>query len=266
MEWFTLVMLFSMGLCAGSFVNMLVYRTAVKYELIKIKKRVLGERSVCDYCGRQLGWSDNIPVISWLVLGGHSRCCHKKLPLLYPIVELSTGILFVMSFVILNEVKELAIGGSEILLTLRLARVIASLVVITMMVFSTVFDLKYMILPDFATIVMGVGALILGGTQGVAAALVASGFLGVLFLVTRGRGLGLGDVKLAVVMGLLLGLTRVIVAFYVAFIVGAIVGGGLLLSHRVTRKSKIPFGPFLILGTLVSWWYGNSLWYIVFSR
>ena len=96
------IIFFVLGLCFGSFVNMLVYRTAKKYKILKIKRadtsvRPYNEsRSYCDYCGRQLKWFENIPVFSWLFLKGKTKCCKKKLPVSYPVVELLMGILFLI--------------------------------------------------------------------------------------------------------------------------------------------------------------------------
>ena len=91
------IVIFVLGLCAGSFVNMLVYRTVIGYklEINKIHK-VKSSRSFCDFCGRQLGWYENIPVLSWLVLRGKTNYCQQKLPLLYPVVEIGTGIMFLV--------------------------------------------------------------------------------------------------------------------------------------------------------------------------
>lgn len=253
MEIFVGLMVFVLGLCVGSFINMLVYRTAVKYGLHKVKKGFLKERSVCDFCGKQLHWYENIPICSWILLGGRTKCCHKKLPILYPIVELATGIIFGLSLM-----------RSPMMIYDWRAWV--GLILLTLMIFSTVFDIKYMILPDFSTVLMIMLAIFLSGFSGVLAAIGASGFLLLLHLVTKGKGMGFGDVKLALFMGLLLGIKEVIVAFYFAFIVGAIVGVGLMIVNKVGRKSPVPFGPFLLLGTLLSWWYGSTIWYIVFNR
>lgn len=257
--------IFLLGLCVGSFVNMLVYRYAVKNRLESHACRQAGpkspksykvknqNRSFCDYCGRQLRWYENIPVISWLFLGGRSNCCRKKLPILYPIVELGMAVLMVMTY---------AKTGSWL-----------GVLLIAVMVFSCVVDLKYMILPDVATLILIVlSVLMLIGRWPASprleflSALGATGFLGILYLVTKGKGMGFGDVKLAVFMGLLLGFPRIIVAFYIAFIVGAVVGVYLLLSKKVSRLDPIPFGPYLFLGTLAAWWYGQRIWYIVLGR
>ncbi|MFA6518678.1 MAG: A24 family peptidase [Candidatus Shapirobacteria bacterium] len=124
---------------------------------------------------------------------------------------------------------------------------------IGVIVFATIIDLKYMILPDGATVALIILALMMGfsvdkllaGAGGVA-------FLGGLHLITKGKGMGLGDVKLALFMGLLLGGRGLIIAFYVAFIAGAIVGVVMLAFNKKKLKSPIPFGPFLFLGVLVA--------------
>jgi prepilin signal peptidase PulO-like enzyme (type II secretory pathway) len=143
------MMIFVLGLCAGSFVNMLEYRTANKYKLIKIKfKKLNKNRSVCDFCGNQLNWYDNIPVMSWLWLGGKSRCCAKKLPIAYPIIELSAGLMFLIDYQL-----RIVNYGWDWNLGLDLA-------VITLLAFLAVFDMKYMILPDFSEyILIGIAAV-----------------------------------------------------------------------------------------------------------
>jgi prepilin signal peptidase PulO-like enzyme (type II secretory pathway) len=247
MEIFMGAIVFLIGLCCGSFVNMLVYRTEIKYELKKSKfKGTDRDRSYCDFCGKQLHWYENIPVFSWLVLGGKSRCCRKKLPIQYPLVELSTGILFLF---FINNYLAMIIG--------------------TLLVFEFVFDLKWMILPDFSTYILIGIAFILALVGGHACPPLLSGlgaflFLLLIHLVTRGRGMGFGDVKLALFMGLFLGWPKIIVAFYFAFISGAIIGIGLIVSKKLKRSSQVPFGPFLIVGTVVAYLIGDSLMYYVY--
>jgi len=136
------------------------------------------------------------------------------------------------------------------------------------LVFSAVFDLKYMILPDFSTVILIILAVIFLFVEtpcvaslqdNILSALVASGFLLILNLITKGNGMGMGDVKLAVFMGLFLGYPKTIIAFYVAFIVGAIWGLILMIFKKATKKSQVPFGPFMILGFFVAWWFGNLI-------
>lgn len=247
-----LIFIFILGLCFGSFVNMLIYRVAVKYRLEKEKFEIKDKnRSFCDYCGKQLNWYENIPVVSWLVLKGKTKCCHKKLPISYPVVELLTGILF-----LIYEMRFM-IYESNILFW------ILGLIVVVLLIFSAVFDWKYMILPDFATVILIIMAFlgVIFDESNIIpyllSALIASGFLLVLNLITKGKGMGMGDVKFALFMGLFLGYPKIIVAFYVAFVVGAIYGLGLIFFKKASKKSQVPFGPFLILGTLTAWWWGQ---------
>jgi len=227
-------MFFVLGMCVGSFVNMLIYRTAVKYKLTK-NKVANQNRSFCDFCGRQLKWYENIPIISWIIQKGNTRCCHKKLPVAYPLVEIGLGVIF------------LIIG-------LRVELVIA-----TLLVFSAIFDLKYMILPDFSTymLIMLAAVFYHNWLAGLGSGL----FLLILYLITKGRGMGFGDVKLAVFMGLYLGYPKIIVAYYPAFIIGAVVGLGLIILKIKKRSEPIPFGPFLILGTVLASVYGDKILY-----
>lgn len=249
------IIFFVLGLCFGSFVNMLVYRTVVKYELksssFSSRLRKNEKRSFCDYCGRQLKWYENIPVFSWLFLKGRTKCCHKKLPLSYPIVELLMGVLFLIYFSRFNFFEN------------NICFWILGLIIIVFLVFSAVFDLKYMILPDFSTVILILVAflILLISRENIflnlLIALIASGFLLILNLITKGNGMGMGDVKLALFMGLFLGASKTIIAFYVAFIVGAILGILLMFFKKATRKSQVPFGPFMILGVFMSWWWGD---------
>jgi leader peptidase (prepilin peptidase)/N-methyltransferase len=148
---------------------------------------------------------------------------------------------------------------------IELIRFFLVIVLVTLLVFSAVFDIKYLILPDFATIM-----LIIISSLGVLfdepniipyllSAIGAAGGLGFLYLITKGKGMGFGDVKLAVFMGLFLGWPNIIVAMYVAFVTGALFGLVGMVSKKMTKKTQIPFGPFLILGTLVALIWGKEI-------
>ncbi len=266
MEIFLGIMVFLMGLVAGSFVNMLVYRTAVKYRLKKGERKTRPynkNRSFCDFCGRQLKWYENVPVISWLWQRGRSRCCQKPLPYSYPLIELGTALIFWINFRFFLFPSWFLLNNSQLLgflITLFL-----EMVAITMLVFEADFDRRHMILPDngiITLVVVGILMILVGRAQdspvlSLFSALGAFGFLLLLHLITKGKGMGMGDVKYALFMGLWLGFPKIIVAFYVAFVVGALFGIGSMLRGKMSRKSVMPFGPFLILGTIVAWWWGN---------
>lgn len=269
MVFFLGMMIFVFGLCFGSFVNMLVYRTAINYKLKKEKIDVKSKnRSFCDFCKRQLSWHENIPVLSWIIQKGKTRCCQKKLPIAYPIVEILMGILFVLNFYFLTLNKFLVLNFQNILIF------ILSFAIIMFLVFSTVFDLKYMILPDFSTVILTVIGFVLIGYgaingqvnlfwQNLITGIIVTLFFLFLHLVTKGKGMGMGDVKLVFFIGLFLGWQKTIVAMYMAFIAGAIVGIFLMAFKKLSRKAEIPFGPFLIFGTFFGWWVGNDVWQLI---
>ncbi len=251
-------MIFVLGMCVGSFINMAVYRVAYKEKLLRATTRVartvgaglMPARSFCDFCGRQLAWFDNIPIFSWLVYGGKSRCCGKKLPLLYPIVEISTGCLFLLYY------------QSSIF---NLQSIVVYLI-IGLLVFEAVFDFKYMVIPDstaYALIGLSVFRWIILGAKidYLYTALLSALFIFVLHKIKiKGKeAMGDGDIFLAFFMGLFLGFPNIIVAFYIAFIVGAAVGIILIAFKKVKKLSPIPFGPFLILGTIIANFGGERI-------
>ena len=250
-------LIFLLGLAVGSFINMAVYRYSQRW---RIKDILAGAKfSSCDFCGRRLSWRENIPVASCWAQGRKSRCCRKKLPVTYPVVELATGALF-----LIYSLRFITYGSNIVFFLLGLA-------MIALLVFSAVVDAKYLILPDEVTamlIIIAVLGVVFDEKNIVpylGSALGAAGFLGVIYLLSGGRGMGLGDVKLAVFMGLFLGWPQILLAVYTAFVAGAIVGLGLMMAGKAGRKTQIPFGPFLILGTIAAWFWGNGIWYYVLN-
>ena len=232
------IIFFVLGLCVGSFLNMYQYRLARKYKLIKNKKfKIDNKRSYCDYCGKQLHWYENVPVISWIIQRGKTRCCGKKLPIQYPLLELSMGIIFVL--INFNYVY---------------------LVIASLLIFSLVFDLKYMIIPDRTNLALVIIALIFFRNN----FLVGLGSLLFFFILNRikirgSEAMGMGDVKYSLFMGLFLGWPNILVAIYFAFVVGAVVSIILLIFKIVKKENPIPFGPFLIIGTIVAKIYGEQI-------
>jgi prepilin signal peptidase PulO-like enzyme (type II secretory pathway) len=270
-EILLLIIVYILGCCFGSFVNMLVYRTAINYELESQKFKIKNKnRSFCDYCGRQLKWHENIPVISYIIQKGKTRCCQKKLLIAYPVIEVITGLLFLINFKFL--ITNFSITGEFHFVSQLLINLIISFVIIVFLVFSAVFDLKYMVLPDFSTIVLVFSAvinLLLNNRNSLlpylASALIGCGFLWFLNFITKGKGMGWGDVKYAIFIGLFLGFPKTVIAFYTAFIVGAIVGIFLMLLKKAHKKTMVAFGPYLILGTIIAWWWGEKIWQLIFG-
>lgn len=244
------VFIFILGLFIGSFLNVLVDRLPKGESVIK-------GRSHCDKCKRILKWYDLIPLISFIMLKGKCRYCSTSLSLYYPIVEFTTGAMFVLVLLFVgrmnHELRIMDLGYHFFL--------IASFIVIFFA------DIKYGIIPDkiiFPSILVSfIYLFFIHNSLFVIhfwSALGASLFFLLLFLVTKGKGMGFGDVKFAFLMGLILGFPNIIVSLYVAFLTGAIVGCILILWRKKRIfGTAIPFGPFLVIGTLMSIFSGDFL-------
>lgn len=246
------------GLIFGSAINALIWR-------LKVGKSWVKGRSECPDCGHRLAAKDLVPVLSWLTLGGKCRYCHKPIKD-HPIIEIITGMLFGLSvYAFLPNSAQAVVGLAW------------WLVMLFMLITLAVYDAKWMLLPDkvmgplavVALLYIGYLALMGGGWHlvmtSLAAATLAGGSFLLLALATRGRAMGGGDVKLAFVMGLILGLKATVLAMLVAFNVAAVVGISLIITKRRTRRDQIPFGPFLVLGTVMAFIWGRPIinWYLV---
>ena len=245
--------LFLFGLAIGSFLNVLIDRWS--------QEQSIQGRSHCDYCHRQLCWYDLIPVVSFVLLGGKCRYCHKKLSWQYPLVEILTGGLFLITYYLPAGRQ-----ANHLYLWAYLG-IVSCLIVIF---FS---DAKYHIIADQTEIGLLIFGLILlpyiGASHAsplpvvffnrVIAAIIVMAPILFLHYVTRGKGMGFGDVKLAFVIGFLLGLQAGIIALYFAFIFGAVYGLVMLFMHRRGLKSKIAFGPFIVTGTFIMLFWGDKI-------
>lgn len=250
-------LLFSIGLFFGSFFLVVIDR------LPKEKNPLIG-RSVCDHCGHVLSWYDLFPVLSFFSLGGKCRYCRKKVSIYYPLVEIITGILFVLTHV-------LVVSGSRYL-AVNIELLFALFTISTfIIIFFT--DLKYGLIPFIivipASIVTVFYLLLTNPSLLLPAAFSAVGagvFFLIIFLITRGRGMGFGDVILSSYLGFLLGYPGIIIALYIAFLTGAF--GSLILiliGRKKLKGSTIPFGPFLILGAYIAFFWGEQITAIVYQ-
>ncbi|PIZ63239.1 hypothetical protein COY16_02590 [Candidatus Roizmanbacteria bacterium CG_4_10_14_0_2_um_filter_39_13] len=242
--------LFFIGLFFGSFLNVLADR-------LSKRKTILG-RSMCDSCKHVLSWNDLIPIVSYLMLHGKCRYCKAPFSIQYPLAEIFTGVIFVLTWYLSTE--RLIISADLFGIHIIHIAIVAVLIVMFLS------DIRYQIIPDemqIALLMLGIlkvvslslflkGTSLIGLSQDLGMHIlygvgVMSPLL-LVFLITKGRGMGFGDVKLAFVMGLILGLLSGFLALYISFVVGGMVGGVLLLTKKGKRKTKIAFGPFLILG------------------
>lgn len=247
-------MLFLMGISVGSFLGVVLFR-------MRTGDSPMRGRSYCDHCKKPIGWYDNIPLLSFVLLGGKCRYCRKKISREYPVVELLTGIQFVWVYWLL-KVNFAFFGQVEgfyslALLTYWLVLFAGSLTI-------AVYDLKHMLIPDgVLNLLIATAFLRLffsGNWQVVGVAVVSMLFIGLIWWVTKGKGMGDGDVKLAFLMGLVLGFPLIVVAFFVAFLTGSVAGVILILGKKSKLGSKIAFGPFLLLGMLTAKLWGYPLW------
>jgi len=258
------LIVFIFGLFLGSFLGVLVNRLPREETVIK-------GRSRCEFCGKELQWMDLIPVLSFISTGGKCRYCHVSLPYFYPSIELSTGALFVLTYLFLIPNQIINHQLSIINYQLSTINLLYYLIVVSGFVVVFFMDLRCgLILDKILWTLTGVilvylfivnpESLIINLVCGVLAFLFFL-LIALAFKFIRGKdGMGGGDIKLAFVLGLFLGFPNIIVALYLAFLTGAI--GGIILilwKKKSPKKAILPFGPFLILGTLVCLFWGNLI-------
>jgi len=250
----TYFFVFFFGLILGSFLNSIIWRL---WDNIAIFART---RSMCINCRQQLSWKENIPLLSWLVLKGRCLHCKKNISVYYPMVELGVAIAF-------------ALVAYHYLPTPNFSEwsLLRDFIFTAFLVVIFVHDLRYqVILPNVVWIGAAIGLIInvsflnYDFTSLVLGAFIGGGFFLAQFLLSNGRWIGGGDVRLGVMMGLWLGWQNTIVAIFLAYIIGAIFAVFLLVSKRATRQTAIPFGTFLSIGTMVSLYWGQNLvgWYV----
>jgi len=227
-----LLVVFLMGLVFGSFVGAFTYR-------LPRSKSIVKGRSVCDNCGLRIAWYANIPVFSFLFLKGRSLCCGKKISLRYPIIEFSTALFFV--FLYLNLYQNLLLFFVYCLLFL-----------LTLSVF--IIDFEHQIIPDeLILLLFFVSLFFLFENTNFFYEKIFAGFLFSLFLLlihlfTQGRGMGLGDVKFTIPIGIILGLEKGVYWMLASFLTGGFIASILLVIGKAKLKQKIAFGPFLVVG------------------
>lgn len=239
--------LFILGLVLGSFYNVVGLRIPEKQSLIK-------PRSHCPKCKRTLTALDLIPVFSYLFLRGKCRGCGSIIPTFYPIMELSTGLLFILAFYTYGITGELLVA----------------LTLISLLVIIFVSDFVYMVIPD-KVLLFFVPLIVIERIfiplhpwwDPLVGAVAGFSLLFLIALLSRG-GMGGGDIKLFFVLGLVLGLKLTLLAFFLATLIGAIYGVIGMIVGRFKKRQQLPFGPFIAIGSLLSYFYGNSIieWYL----
>lgn len=274
--WVWGVVGFLLGVVLGSFATVLQSRV--------VKHQALGGRSYCPRCQKTLRWYDLIPIFSYLILWGKCRYCGKKISLEYPLTEVTLGVLvgllFVQAFLQYTFQSSTPSSDFEKVVYADTWKVLWELIfkigVVLVLVTIFVIDLKTTLIPDkitYPAILVSAVYLILGATftgvwqPSLGAALSGLGlaaFFTTLILVTKGKGMGWGDVKYVLFLGLALGFPYSLLGVFLAFLSGALVSVGLLILGKKHFGQTIPFGPFLSLGALIALFWGKELinWYL----
>ncbi len=283
---------FLFGLIIGSFLNCLIYRLELSNSA-HYKKWAglswLNGRSYCPHCKHKLTWQDLIPIFSYFVLRSKCRYCQKKISIQYPLVEISTALVFLLifnyQFPIINE---LSILNSQTFINLFFLFYVSSVLIIIF-----VYDLKYYLIPDKillpAIIIVFIYRLFenlinwnlienwslkidnfVPLVNYLVSASAAFLFFWLIYLISKGQWMGFGDCKLAILLGLVLGFPKILLGLFLSFLFGAIIGVWLILlnpspGHLKTElKNQIPFAPFLVIGTFAAMIWGQNIinWYV----
>ena len=260
------VIIFILGCCCGSFLNCVIYRLSTNQSFLR-------GRSFCPSCKHRLGFFDLIPILSFIILKGKCRYCGQRISIQYPLVEIATGLLFVL--ILNHELRIMNYGFNLGIILNSLFLILNSCFLIIIFVY----DLKHYIIPAKVVYPAIFTALIFNfftpldmklsnGARGdfysfLLSALGASGFFFLIWLISRGKWVGFGDVKLVFLIGLFLGFPNVLVALFLSFFIGAIMGIGLIILGKKNLKSQVPFGPFLVMGTFIALFWGREIinWY-----
>ncbi|MDD3711382.1 MAG: prepilin peptidase [Patescibacteria group bacterium] len=247
--FFPLVFIF--GLIFGSFLNCLIWRL--------YKGDTIWGRSYCPWCGHKIHWYDNIPVISFLLLKRRCRFCKKKISWQYPLVELLTAIFFLLSF------RFNALSGFSVV------KLLFDLTLISLLIIVFVFDWRWFLIPVqtliFGALILLALNLFLGFSVGqlFLAMLIGAGFFALQYLITRGRGLGEGDIWLGGFLGLAFpDIGHLITLFFLTYIIGGLTSIILMSLGLKKMGSKLPLGIFLTISALICLFWAENLinWYL----
>ncbi len=244
------IIVFILGLAIGSFINALVYRLH--------EKKSLFTRSACPKCGAKIYWFDNIPILSFILLHRRCRQCQAKISWQYPLVEMSTAILFL--FVFLKTFQQFSIFNLQFSIL-----IIKNFLIIFTGLFVFLYDLKYLEVEDKVVLLVSILILMLNFFSGepfggiILAIIIGMGFFALQYFLTHGKGVGLGDLRLGFFMAASLSWPKILVSLFLAYFIGAVTAIILLLLHKKKLKDPVPLGPFLVIGTFLALFYGEQI-------
>ena len=262
-------LVFIFGLVFGSFLNVVVYR-------LKSGEPIGLSRSFCPYCKTTLKWYDLVPLLSFIYLRGRCRYCRKKISWQYPIVEILSGLIWVI--VAYKSNFQFSIFNFQSISNFQFLNFIYYIFILSALLVIAVYDFKWRIIPDkiiypAIVVVLIFNLFEISKYQNIMiflwpflVALIAFLFFFMFFYFSKGRAMGLGDAKLSFLIGLFLSPLLAIAAFMLAFVIGAIfgiilIGLGKIFSHykKWGMKSQIAFGPFLVLGAFLAFFFSDFI-------
>lgn len=282
------LILFIIGAAVGSFLNVLSQRYESDKQIFDF--RIIGGRSRCPSCGKTLRWYELVPILSFIIQGRKCRGCRAKISWQYPLVELASGLVAVLVPLAIGKTLEVNLHrvGGELPIWHYLLSIIFILAGWTM-IFLAAVDARLKIIPDQSNILIAVLGIIavfirsryglFGDLEGsflghyaalfglrdfiwlnfISAAVFGAVFFGLIIFLSRGRGMGMGDLKLVAAAGLLIGWPDIILAVALSFIIGAL--GSIIMMALGGRnlKSLVPFGPYIVLGILLTIVFGREI-------
>lgn len=243
--------IFVFGLCIGSFINCFVWRLHQGETMLN--------RSYCPRCRRQIAWYDNIPLVSFVCLRGRCRHCRQPISWQYPLVEFITAVLFVLVFIVLVHNFQFSI-----------IELLRNWFFISVLTVIFIYDWRWYLIEDIITLPAIAIALVINFYLGASAlnllvaAVVGGGFFFFQYVISHGRWIGGGDIRLGVFMGIALGWPIVLVALILAYFSGSVISLGLLAFGKKKWSSPVPFGTFLSAAAIIALLWGDKIfaWYM----
>lgn len=241
------------GLVVGSFLNVVIYR-------LPRGRSLWSPSSHCPNCLSSISWYDNLPLVSFFLLGGKCRNCKEPIPWRYPLVEGVCAALFLLA---LWQNYSTVIFSFSLILNLVKSALFVSILIPIFFI-----DLEHQIIPDSLSYTLIVSGFFFSAIKGnltgsvVGAGVGAGLFLLILclsFFLLHQAGMGIGDIKMAAGIGAFLGWEMALLSYFLSFLIGALLAGALLLLSLKKMKDKVPFGPFLVAGALISFFWGDRI-------